>query len=112
MIDLGSTLSNVELRKMLITEILRINDELLNIEKEISILLGTNGTDSDAQPYEILDDAINLITQDLNLYTQQLNDFLKAYSIQIMQNTGRLYISDTGTSVSGGGIQLSKRSSP
>jgi len=109
MIDLGSTLSNVELRKMLITEILRINDELLNIEKEISILLGTNGTDSDAQPYEILDDAINLITQDLNLYTQQLNDFLKAYSIQIMQNTGRLYISDTGTSVSGGGIQLSKQ---
>lgn len=109
MIDLGSKLSNVELREMLITEILKLNDQLLNLEKEIEILLGANEKNGNRKPVQILTEAINKVAEDLNIYTKQLNSFLMDYSMQVMQNTGRLYISETGISVSGGGLQISKK---
>lgn len=109
MIDLGSKLSNVELREMLISEILKINDEILDLEKEIDILLGANENQGDNKPIKILTEAIDEVAVELNSYTEQLNSFLKDYSTLVMQNTGRLYISETGTSVSGGGLQISKK---
>lgn len=110
LLELGNKLSNVEVREDLFKKRIDAIESILNLEKEIAVLNGSDDAiykNFDAST--VLSDAIRAITPELNLVQKQLSGFIDAYREQSLRSGARLYVADAAPQVRGGGLQIAKK---
>ena len=110
LLQLGTKLGAVDTRKQLFDRRITAVEELLSLEKEISILLGTS---SDKQmkisPEVILKDALINIEKDLNEIQQNVGQFVEAIRELTIESHAQVYVANSAPQVRGGFMQLAPR---
>lgn len=110
LLELGSKLSNVDVREDLFKKRTKAVEDLLDLEKEIAVLSGVhdnsfNGLDADAVLLQALQD----IVPEVNTVQQQITQLVTAYRELTLFSGARLYVADAAPQVRGGGLQIAKK---
>jgi hypothetical protein len=110
LLQLGTKLGAVDTRKQLFDRRITAVEELLSLEKEISILLGTS-SDSvmKISPEVILKAALVNIEKDLNEIQQNVGQFVEAIRELTIESHAQVYIANSAPQVRGGFMQLASR---
>lgn len=109
LLELGSKLSNVEFREELFKKRTIAVEQLLELEKEISILSGSLESYGDADAIGMLTAGLEHIVPRVNALQKQLGDFIEAYRQQSLQSAARVYSADASPQVIGGARPLVKK---
>lgn len=110
LLELGNKLSNVEVREALFTKRVQTIEKLLDLEKEIAVLDGSNDAlYKNFNATDVLDAALKKIAPELNAVQQQLSEFIDAYRDQSLRSGARLFVADAAPQVRGGGLQVAKK---
>lgn len=110
LLDLGNKLSSVQIREEIYKRRMAAIEDKLNLEKEIEILRGSDTSAyEDINAINMLTEALQSISSEINLVQQQLGEFFTAYRQQTLNSGANLYIADAAPQVRGGAIQLGKK---
>ena len=110
LLQLGTKLGAVDTRKQLFERRIKAVEELLLLEKEIAILLGTS-SDSvmKINPDVILKKALVTIEKDLNEIQQNIGQFVDAIRELTLESHTQVYIANSAPQIRGGYMQLAPR---
>lgn len=107
---LGNKLGGVEMRQDLFKRRTAATEELLELEKEIAILAGSDDkTYGNLDSQSILKAALEGVETNLNTIQQQLDHFIGAYREQTLQSGGQLFVADAAPVVRGGSFQMGRK---
>ena len=110
LLQLGTKLGAVDTRKQLFERRIKAVEELLSLEKEISILLGTSSDKvMKVNPDVILKGALITIEKDLNEIQQNIGQFVDAIRELTLESHTQVYIANSAPQVRGGYMQLAPR---
>ena len=110
LLQLGTKLGAVDTRKQLFERRIKAVEELLSLEKEISILLGTSSDKvMKVSPDVILKGALITIEKDLNEIQQNIGQFVDAIRELTLESHTQVYIANSAPQVRGGYMQLAPR---
>ena len=110
LLALGNKLGGVEMRQDLFKRRTAATEELLELEKEIAILTGSDDkTYGNLDSQSILRAALSGIESSLNTVQQQLDHFIGAYRQQTLQSGGQLFVADAAPVVRGGNFQVGRK---
>jgi len=110
LLQLGTKLGAVDTRKQLFDRRITAVEELLSLEKEISILLGTSSDNTmKISPEVILKTALVNIEKDLNEIQQNVGQFVEAIRELTIESHAQVYIANSAPQVRGGFMQLAPR---
>jgi hypothetical protein len=110
LLQLGTKLGAVDTRKQLFERRIKAVEELLSLEKEISILLGTSSDKvMKINPDVILKGALITIEKDLNEIQQNIGQFVDAIRELTLESHTQVYIANSAPQVRGGYMQLAPR---
>lgn len=110
MLQLGTKLGSVDTRKQLFERRITAVEELLLLEKEIAILLGTSSDNAmEISPEVILTEALVNIEKDLNEIQQNVGQFIEAIRELTIESHAQVYVATSAPQVRGGYIQLAPR---
>jgi hypothetical protein len=109
-LQLGTKLGAVDTRKQLFERRIKAVEELLSLEKEISILLGTSSDKvMKINPDVILKGALITIEKDLNEIQKNIGQFVDAIRELTLESHTQVYIANSAPQVRGGYMQLAPR---
>lgn len=109
-LKLGTRLGGVDTRKDLFERRITAVEELLNLEKEIAILLGTSSNKKlKINPELILKDALTKIEMDLNQIQQHIDQFIDTIRDLTIQSHTPVYVASSAPQVRGGIMKLAPR---
>ena len=107
LIQLGTKLSAVDTRKLLFDRRMEAVDQLLNLEKEISILKGASEDKViSINPVDILQGALVKIKDDLNEVQVNIGQFVDAIREITLNSNSQVYIANSAPQVRGGLMQM------
>lgn len=110
LLQLGTRLGAVDTRKQLFERRIKAVEELLSLEKEISILKGTSSDKAiSINPDVILKGALVDIAKSLNEMQQDITKFVDATREVTIANHTQVYTASTAPQVRGGLMQLAPR---
>ena len=110
LLQLGTKLGAVDTRKQLFERRITAVEELLFLEKEISILLGTSSENAmRINPDVILKGALVTIEKDLNEIQQNIGQFVDAIRELTLSSHTQVYSANSAPQVRGGFMQLAPR---
>lgn len=110
LLQLGTKLGAVDTRKQLFENRIQAVEELLMLEKEIAILLGTSSDkELKINPNIILKGALVTIQKDLNGIQQNVGQFVDAIRELTLESHTQVYIANSAPQVRGGFMQLAPR---
>ncbi len=110
LLQLGTKLGAVDTRKQLFDRRITAVEELLSLEKEISILLGTSSDKAmKISPEVILKGALINIEKDLNEIQQNVGQFVEAIRELTIESHAQVYVANSAPQVRGGFMQLAPR---
>lgn len=110
LLQLGTKLGAVDTRKQLFDRRITAVEELLSLEKEIAILLGTSSDKSmSINPDVILKGALIKIEKDLNEIQQNVGQFVDAIRELTLQSHAQVYVANSAPQIRGGYMQLAPR---
>jgi hypothetical protein len=110
LLQLGTKLGAVDTRKQLFERRITTVEELLLLEKEMSILLGTSSDKvMKINPEVILKKALVKIEKDLNEIQQNIGHFVDAIRELTVESHTQVYIANSAPQVRGGVMQLAPR---
>lgn len=110
LLQLGTKLGAVDTRKQLFDRRITAVEELLSLEKEIAILLGTSSDKTmKISPDVILKGALINIEKDLNEIQQNVGQFVDAIRELTLESHSQVYIANSAPQVRGGFMQLAPR---
>jgi len=110
LLQLGTKLGAVDTRKQLFENRIQAVEELLMLEKEIAILLGTSSDkELKINPNIILKGALVTIQKDLNEIQQNIGQFVDAIRELTLESHTQVYIANSAPQVRGGFMQLAPR---
>jgi hypothetical protein len=110
LLQLGTKLGAVDTRKQLFDRRITAVEELLSLEKEISILLGTSSDKAmKISPEVILKNALINIEKDLNEIQQNVGQFVEAIRELTIESHAQVYVASSAPQVRGGFMQLAPR---
>lgn len=110
LLQLGTKLGSVDTRKQLFERRIKAVEELLSLEKEIAILLGTSSDKvMKINPDVILKGALITIEKDLNEIQQNIGQFVDAIRELTLESHTQVYIANSAPQVRGGYMQLAPR---
>jgi len=110
LLQLGTKLGAVDTRKQLFDRRITAVEELLSLEKEISILLGTSSDNTmKISPEVILKTALVNIEKDLNEIQQNVGQFVDAIRELTIESHAQVYIANSAPQVRGDFMQLAPR---
>jgi hypothetical protein len=110
LLQLGTKLGAVDTRKQLFERRIKAVEELLSLEKEISILLGTSSDKvMKINPDVILSGALITIEKDLNEIQKNIGQFVDAIRELTLESHTQVYIANSAPQVRGGYMQLAPR---
>lgn len=110
LLQLGTKLGSVDTRKQLFDRRISAVEELLSLEKEISILLGTSSDkELSIRPEIILNGALITIEKDLNEIQKNVGLFVEAIRELTIESHAHVYIASSAPQVRGGYMQLAPR---
>jgi hypothetical protein len=110
LLQLGTKLGAVDTRKQLFERRIKAVEELLLLEKEIAILLGTSSDKvMKINPDVILKKALVTIEKDLNEIQQNIGQFVDAIRELTFESHTQVYIANSAPQVRGGYMQLAPR---
>lgn len=110
LLQLGTRLGAVDTRKELFERRINAVEELLSLEKEISILKGTSAESiTDLDPKAVLQDALVGIAKNLNDIQQDIAKFIDATRELTIANHTQVYSASSAPQVRGGLMQLAPK---
>ena len=110
LLQLGTKLGAVDTRKQLFERRIKAVEELLLLEKEMAILLGTSSDNvMKINPDVILKGALITIEKDLNEIQQNIGQFVDAIRELTLESHTQVYIANSAPQVRGGYMQLAPR---
>lgn len=110
LLQLGTKLGAVDTRKQLFDRRMKAVEELLQLEKEIAILLGTSSDKvMKINPEVILKGALINIEKDLNAIQNNVGQFIKSIRELTLKSHAQIYVADSAPQVRGGFMQLAPR---
>lgn len=110
LLALGNKLGGVEMRQDLFKRRTAATEELLELEKEIAILAGSDDkTYGNLDSQAILRGSLAGVETSLNTIQQQLDRFIAIYRQQTLQSGGHLFVADAAPVVRGGGVQVGRK---
>lgn len=110
LIQLGTKLSAVDTRKLLFDRRMEAVDQLLSLEKEISILKGASEDKViSINPVDILQGALVKIKDDLNEVQINVGQFVDAIREITLNSNSQVYIANSAPQVRGGLMQVAPR---
>jgi hypothetical protein len=110
LLQLGTKLGAVDTRKQLFDRRIKAVEELLFLEKEMAILLGTSSDKVlKINPSVILKGALVTIQKDLNEVQQNIGQFVDAIRELTIESHTQVYIANSAPQVRGGFMQLAPR---
>ena len=110
LLQLGTKLGSVDTRKQLFDRRITAVEELLSLEKEIAILLGTSSDKTmKISPEVILKGALVNIEKDLNEIQQNVGQFVEAIRELTIESHAQVYVASSAPQVRGGYMQLAPR---
>jgi hypothetical protein len=110
LLQLGTKLGAVDTRKQLFERRIKAVEELLLLEKEIAILLGTSSDNvMKINPDVILKKALVTIEKDLNEIQQNIGQFVDAIRELTIESHTQVYIPNSAPQIRGGYMQLAPR---
>ncbi|MBQ0732183.1 MAG: hypothetical protein KBT75_15890 [Oleispira antarctica] len=110
LLQLGTRLGAVDTRKQLFERRITAVEELLLLEKEISILLGTSSSNvMKIDPEVILKGALVTIEKDLNEIQQNIGQFVDAIRELTLSSHTQVYSANSAPQVRGGFMELAPR---
>jgi len=110
LLQLGTKLGAVDTRKQLFDRRIKAVEELLFLEKEMAILLGTSSEKAmKINPNVILKDALATIQKDLNEIQQNIGQFVDAIRELTLESHTQVYVANSAPQVRGGFMQLAPR---
>ena len=110
LLQLGTKLGAVDTRRQLFDRRIKAVEELLFLEKELAILLGTSSDKVlKINPVVILRGALMTIQKDLNEIQKNIGQFVDAIRELTLESHTQVYIANSAPQVRGGFMQLAPR---